>query len=300
MGYDGQFGHVNQKGCNKKDRYVIEDRQLDEISGCVENMEAYHVRLNPWFGEPRNRNKIDHPLEQTIYMFYREAPLPVRIYIGKSFCGKERIENQIISRKWATHVISLGFMGYLYPQTLQLVETCLLRRCPKVFIGALWHNEMSVNIRSKDPLLQMGPYPVLDELVSEIIEIFSELLPKAAFVPYPENRLTHTIGSPSGDFYGLLSQRGKRTILLKGSRVSARAHNLKALRRIGGSGLQYSHSLDYLGKIECRQGTKKRPAGFILTEDCKFPNMEEAAKFLTLDSLCSSNSWEKITSNKLV
>jgi hypothetical protein len=284
---------------HQKQQYAIEDRQLEEIECCLGNIETYCSSLVPWVKTPKNLNTIDHPYEQTIYMFIREYPLPVRLYLGESFQGKERIENQIKYRKWATHVISLHFTGYLYPRTLRLIETSLLRNCPKFFVGALWHNEMSVNIRSKDPLLQMGPYPVLDALVSEIIEIFSEWLPKAAFVPYPENKLTHIIGDPSGDFYGLLSQRGKRTILLKGSRISARAPNLKALRNIGGSGINYGYSLDYLGKMERKQETKKRPAGFVITEDCKFPSMEEAAKFLTLDSLCSSSSWKKITSNKL-
>lgn len=295
MGAINRNGRPSWEDGNKKDRYVIESRQLAEIECCLGDIEINYVDLHPWHQNTPDFGSLDHVLNQMIYMFYRKHSVPVRIYLGQSFFGRERIEAQIKICKWATHAICLSFMGYLYPQTLRLIETCLLRRCPKIYIGALWHNEMSIKIRSKDPLMQMAPYPVLDELVSEIIEIFGEVLPRAAFVPYRKNTATHSIGDPRGDFYGLLSQRGRLAMLLKGSRVSSRAPNIKALRKVGGSGYYYGSSLYYQGKMEHKPQTKNRPAGFVVTEDFKFQNREEAAKFLTLDRLCPSTPWKKIT-----
>lgn len=275
---------------NRNHGYVISDLQIDAIERCLEDIETRSVSLWPTRSK-RGPRSSDHAPLQTIYMFYRAYPEPVRIYIGQSFFGRDRITGQIKNRKWATHVTSLEFRGYLYPGTLRLLETCVLRKGVKAFPGALWHNEQGLVVRSPDTLVRMPFYLSLDALALKILTIFGAELPDAAFHSVPEYPVTHLIGGSTEEYFGRLSHRKRCVFLLKGSRMSSRATNMTALRHFGGTGFKYGSRLYREGQMERKRGTLTRPAGLTITEPVKFADKEEAARFLTLDG--PSLIWEK-------
>jgi hypothetical protein len=283
--------HDDCKSTSSKNRHVISDEQLKELQRCLDEIDIYPVNLWPVRRSRKRSRLIKHAPLRAIYMFYRQHIEPVRVYIGQSSSGSDRINGQIKRRKWATDVISIEMRGCLDRATLRLLEACILRTGFQTFPGALWHNQQGLSVCSSDTLSAMSQYPVLNKMTLKILDIFGDALPHTAFHPLSEYPITHVLGGPTEEYYGLLSHRGRCVFLLKGSRMSSRATNMTMLWRMDGTGLKYGSLFEHEGKLERMRGTPNRPAGLTITEPVKFRDKEEAARFLTLDG--PSLIWER-------
>ena len=271
--------------------HSISPLQLKALERCLIDIEAHSVCL---YDSEKSIKSLwfNHAPYETIYMFYRTYRNPIRVYVGQSPFGRNRITDQIKNLKWATHVMSLEFGAYLEPQTLLLIENSVLGRGLATFPGVLWHNERGLGASLSDGLVRRASHPMIDALAVEILEIFGRRMPYEAFTPLPQYQITHIIGDPMGEYFGKLSHRGRCVFLLKGSRISSRAKNITALRRIGGVGLKYGEGFYCRGELEHKPRTLSRPEGLVITEPVRFKNKEEAARFLTLDD--PTSAWKRV------
>lgn len=259
--------------------YRISDNQLAEIRTSLEDIEPTII---PLAGRtPRYRHPLGaYPL---FYAFVRDQPLPLRAYGGLSCQPFRRISDQITRFKWATAVITFELRGYLLPETLRILEKRLLRHGYATLPGAIWHNERGLSARSPDPYSVWGIYPDLDDLTHAIMSNIASLFPKIATIPLELPEMTHILGGPEKEVYGRMAQIGRRTILLKGSRVSSLAPNITSLEKIKGFSWRRGSPLWFEGRMEKRPATMTRPAGLCLSEPAPFQTPEDAARFLTLD-----------------
>ena len=259
--------------------YRISDNQLAEIRTSLEDIEPTII---PLAGRtPRYRHPLGaYPL---FYAFVRDQPLPLRAYGGLSCQPFRRISDQISRFKWATAVITFELRGYLLPETLSILEKRLLRHGYATLPGAIWHNERGLSARSPDPFSMWGIYPELDDLTYMIVSDIASILPKSATIPLEPPEMTHILGGPGKEVYGRMAQIGRRTMLLKGSRVSSLAPNITTLEKIKGFSWRRGSPLWFEGRMEKRPATMTRPAGLCLSEPATFSKPEDAARFLTLD-----------------
>jgi hypothetical protein len=258
--------------------YRISDNQLAEIRTSLEDIEPTIIPLGR---TPRYRHPPGaYPL---FYAFIRDQPLPFRVYGGLSCSPFGRIRDQKTRFKWATAVITFELRGYLVPEILSILEKRLLRHGYATLPGAIWHNERGLSARLPDPFSVWGIYSELDDLTHAIMSDIASLLPKSATIPLEQPKMTHILGGPEKEVYGRMAQIGRRTMLLKGSRVSSLAPNITTLEKIGGFSWRRGSPLWFEGRMEKRPATMTRPAGLCLSEPAPFPTPEDAARFLTLD-----------------